>query len=116
MIVILTYVDFIKEPIDRINNGKKDINSPYKNVGIRRWKKSVSGKIFPTQKGISLKFPEWTELLRVFDEIFLTHQEIYTATSCLLDKEIAGHDKSKCEECISMEMPPLGMVDIIIPI
>ena len=130
MIVILSYVDFIKEPISRINNGEKDINvkyhigagyhiscnSPYKNVGIRLWEKSLSGKIFPTQKGISLKFPEWTELLRVFDEIFLSHQEVYTATSCLIDKNIEGHDKTTCEECISLEMPPLGEVDIIIPL
>ena len=130
MIVILSYVDFIKEPISRINNGEKDINvkyhigagyhiscnSPYKNVGIRLWEKSLSGKIFPTQKGISLKFPEWTELLRVFDEIFLSHQEVYTATSCLIDKNIVGHDKTTCEECISLEMPPLGEVDIIIPL
>ena len=130
MIVILSYVDFIKEPISRINNGEKDINvkyhigagyhiscnSPYKNAGIRLWEKSLSGKIFPTQKGISLKFPEWTELLRVFDEIFLSHQEVYTATSCLIDKNIEGHDKTTCEECISLEMPPLGEVDIIIPL
>ena len=130
MIVILSYVDFIKEPISRINNGEKDINvkyhigagyhiscnSPYKNVGIRLWEKSLSGKIFPTQKGISLKFPEWTELLRVFDEIFLSHQKVYTATACLIDKNIEGHDKTTCEECISLEMPPLGEVDIIIPL
>ena len=84
MIVILNYVDYMKEPISRINNGEKDIkvkhhiragfhiscNSPYKNVGIRLWEKSLRGKTFPTQKGISLKFPEWTELLRVFEEIF----------------------------------------------
>ena len=130
MIVILSYVDFIKEPISRINNGEKDINvkyhigagyhiscnSPYKNVGIRLWEKSLSGKIFHTQKGISLKFPEWTEVLRVFDEIFLSHQEVYTATSCLIDKNIEGHDKTTCDECISLEMPPLGEVDIIIPL
>ena len=130
MLVILNYVDYMKEPISRINNGEKDINvkhhigagyhiscnSPYKNVGIRLWEKSISGKIFPTQKGISLKFPEWTELLRVFDDIFLTHQEVYTASSCLIDKEKPNHDASQCEECISMEMPPLGEVNIIIPL
>ena len=130
MLVILNCVDYMKEPISRINNGEKDINvkhhigagyhiscnSPYKNVGIRLWEKSISGKIFPTQKGISLKFPEWTELLRVFDDIFLTHQEVYTASSCLIDKEKPNHDASQCEECISMEMPPLGEVNIIIPL
>ena len=66
MLVILNYVDYMTEPISRINNGEKDINvkhhigagyhiscnSPYKNVGIRLWEKSLSGKIFPTQKGI----------------------------------------------------------------
>ena len=122
MLVILNYVDYMKEPIGRINNGEKDINvkhhigagyhiscnSPYKNVGIRLWEKSLRGKIFPTQKGISLKFPEWTELLRVFQEIFLTHQEIYTASSCLLDKDKPNHDASQCQECISMETPALG--------
>ena len=123
------YVDYMKEPIQWINNGEKDVNikhhigagyhiscnSPYRNVGIRQWEKSLSGKIFPTQKGISLKFPEWSELMRVFHEIFLT-QEVYTATSCLLDKNKLNHDPSKCEECISMESPALGEVDIIIPL
>ena len=130
MLVILNYVDYMKEPIGRINNGEKDINvkhhigagyhiscnSPYKSVGIRLWEKSLRGKIFPTQKGISLKFPEWTELLRVFQEIFLTHQEIYTASSCLLDKDKPNHDASQCQECISMETPALGEVDIMIPL
>ena len=130
MLVILNYVDYMKEPIERINNGAIGLNikyhigagyhiscnSPYKNVGIRLWEKSVSGKIFPTQKGISLKFPEWSELLKVFDEIFLTHQEVYTASSCLIDKDKPDHDASKCQECISMESPSLGEVDIIIPL
>ena len=130
MLVILNCIDYMKEAIGRLTNCEKDINvkfhigagyhiscnSPYKNVGIRLWEKSVSGKIFPTQKGISLKFPEWSELLRVFEEIFLTHQEIYTAISCLIDKDKPNHDASKCEECISMEMPALGEVDIIIPL
>ena len=41
---------------------------------------------------------ELSELLRVFDDIFLTHQEVYTATSCLIDKEKPNHDASQCEE------------------
>ena len=76
----------------------------------------MSGKNFPTQKRISFKLPEWTELLRVFHKNFSTHQEIYTATSCLLDKDNPNHDLSKCEECISMDMPALGQVDIVIPL
>ena len=64
MLVILNYVDYMKEPIQRINNGEKDVNikyhigagyhiscnSPYKNVEIRQWEKSQSGKIFPLRR------------------------------------------------------------------
>ena len=96
MLVLLNYVDYMKEPIQKINNGEKDINikyhigagyhiscnSPYRNVGIRQWEKSLSGKSFPTQKGISLKFPELVELMRVFDDIFLTHQFIPPHHAC----------------------------------
>ena len=71
---------------------------------------------FPTQKGILLKFTEWVELMRVFDDIFLKHQEVYMASSCLLDKDKPNHDPSKYEKCISMESPALGQVDIIIPL
>ena len=67
MLIILNCVDYMKEPIQRINNGEKDVNikyhigagyhiscnSPYNNVGIRQWEKSLNGKIFPTQKGNS---------------------------------------------------------------
>ena len=112
----------MKEPIQRINNGEKDVNikyhigagyhiscnSPYKNVGIRQWEKSLSG--------LRREFPEWVELMRVFDDIFLTHKEVYLASSCLLDKDKPNHDPSKCDECISMESPALGQVDIIIPL
>ena len=63
-----------------------------------------------------MKFPEWIELMRVFDDIFLTHQEVYMASSCLLDKDKHNHDPSKCEEYVSMELPALGQVDIIIPL
>ena len=64
MLVILNYVDYMKEPIKQINNGEKDVNikhhigagyhiscnSPYKNVEIRQWEKSLSGKIFPLRR------------------------------------------------------------------
>ena len=50
MLVILNYVDYMKEPIQKINNGEKEVNvkyhigagyhiscnSPYKNVRIKQ--------------------------------------------------------------------------------
>ena len=51
--------------------------------------------------------------MKVFDDIFLTHQGVYTAST--LEKDKPNHDPPKCEECISMESPALGEADIIIP-
>ena len=68
MLVMLNYVDYMKEPIQKIKNGEKEVNIKY-HIGAG-YHISMGNQIFPTQKGISLKFPEWIELMRVFDDIF----------------------------------------------
>ena len=78
LVVILHYVEFIMTAIQKISDGKKEVDSsyylgsgiyvtcafPYRNVSIRLWKMAI-GKKYPTPQGISFRFNEWNEFIKV---------------------------------------------------
>ena len=83
LIVILDYLEFIMSAIQKISDGKKEVDSsyylgsgiyvtcafPYRNVSVRFWK-MANGRKYPTPQGISFKFNEWDEFIKVAQRIF----------------------------------------------
>ena len=69
----------ITNEFEKISSGHKDIdmkrhivggfylsvNSPFKYVGIRRWKNNSNVSLYPTSEGVSLKGDEWHKALGV---------------------------------------------------
>ena len=112
LVVILHYVEFIMAAIQKISKGKKEVDSsyylvtglyvscafPYRNVSIRMWK-TANGKKYPTAQGMSFKFNEWDEFIKVAQKMYSEYTEIYTCEPCILDEDRSGHDVNTCEEC-----------------
>ena len=70
---------------------------PYRNVSIRFWK-TANGKRYPTPEGISFKFNECNEFIKVAQR-YTEYSEIYSCEPCILVEDRSGHDMSSCEEC-----------------
>ena len=114
LVVILHYVEFIMSSIQKKFDGKREVDSsyhlrssicvtcasPYRNVSIRFWK-TANGKRYPTPEGISFKFNEWDEFIKVAQRIYTEYSEIYSCEPCILDEDRSGHDMNTCEECKS---------------
>ena len=78
LVVILHYVEFIMAAIEKISDGKKEVDSsyylgsgiyvtcayPYRNVSVRLWK-IANGRKYATPQGISFRFNEWNEFIKV---------------------------------------------------
>ena len=78
LVVILHNVEFIVSSIQKISDGKREVDSsyrlgsgiyvscatPYRNMFIRFWK-TANGKKYPTPEGISFKFNEWDQFIKV---------------------------------------------------
>ena len=73
-------------------------NSPYKCVGIRKWKTNAKGDLFPTTEGLSCKPKEWEEFLKVCNQMYSKRMEIYTYVPCLIQPDQGHHSKLTCEE------------------
>ena len=112
LVVILHYVEFIMSAIEKISDGKKDVDCsyylgsgiyvtcafPYRNVSIRLWK-MANGRKYATPQGISLRFNERNEFIKVAQKMYSEYSEIYTCEPCILDQDRSGHDVNTCEEC-----------------
>ena len=72
--------------------------SRYRNVSIRFWK-TGNGKKYPTPEGISFKFSEWEDFIKVAQKMYSEYTEIYSCESCILDEDRTGHDINTYEEC-----------------
>ena len=78
-LMILHNVEILNHTLDKILKGEEglnsrihiggsyyiSVNSPYKTVAIRMWRKWGNGEYFPTKNGITLNFEEWTEFIKV---------------------------------------------------
>ena len=130
LVVILHYVEFIMAAIQKISDGRKEVDSsyyldsgiyvtcafPYRNVSIRLWK-MVNGKKYPTPQRISFRFNEWNEFIKVAQKMYTEYSEIYTCEPCILDEDRTGHDVNTCEECkTDMETSCRGEVKEDIPL
>ena len=112
LVVILHYVEFIMSSIQKISDGKREVDSsyhlgssiyvtcatPYRNVSIRFWK-TANGKRYPTPEGMSCEFNELDEFIKVAQRMYTEYSEIYSYEPCILDENRSGHDIDTCEEC-----------------
>ena len=85
---------------------------PYRNVSVRLWK-IANGRKYATPQGISFRFNEWNEFIKMYSE----YSEIYTCEPCILDQDRSGHDVNTGEECkADMEVSCKGEVTEDIPL
>ena len=94
--MVMDFGQQITNQLDRITSGAKDIdlkkhicgglylsvNSPYKYVGIRKWRTISNGILYPTSEGVSLKANEWHEALDVTKKTL--HREVGALPMCLM--------------------------------
>ena len=112
LVVILHFVEFIMSAIRKNSEGKEAVASsyhvgsgiyvtcaaPYRNVSIRFWN-VANGKRYPTPEGVSFKFNEWDEFIKVVQRMYSEYTEIYFCQPCILDENRSGHHSKTCEEC-----------------
>ena len=130
IVVILHFVEFIMSAIQKISEGKETVESsyhigsgiyvtcatPYRNVSIRFWN-TANGKRYPTPEGISFKFNEWYEFIKVAQRMYSEYTEIYSCQPCILDEDRPGHNSESCDECgISQDTFSKGEVNEDIPL
>jgi hypothetical protein len=71
----------------------------YACVTIRKfWMPDDGAKIAPTRKGIALKIPEWTNLLKCRPLVDSTSSDLKNAMSCA-DLHDSQREKAQCREC-----------------
>ena len=72
---------------------------------------------YATPQGISFRFNEWNEFIKVAQQMYSEYSEIYTCEPCILDEDRSGHDVNTCEECkADMETSCRGEVKEDIPL
>ena len=130
LVVLIHLSEIINHALQAILNGEKGVekkvhiggsyyvacNSPYKSVGIRRWKLNAKGELFPTTEGISCKPKEWEELMKVCNQMYSERMELYTSVPCIIQPDQANHNKLTCEECSHLDESARGEVDLEIPL
>ena len=130
IMMIMHFGQQITNQLDRITAGTKDIdlkkhigggfylsvNSPYKYVGIRKWKTNSTGTLYPTSEGVSLRATEWREALDVINKLYTERLELYQCVSCILDPNKPDHDSNSCVECSHLENSAKGEVFVDIPL
>ena len=130
LVVLVHFSELINHALQAILKGDKGIekkvhigssyyvacNSPYKSVGIRKWKTNAKGDLFPTTEGLSCKPKEWEELVKVCNQMYSERMEIYTYVPCLIQPDQPNHSKLSCEECSHLDESAKGEVDVEIPL
>ena len=130
LVVLVHFSELINHALQAILKGDKGIekkvhiggsyyvacNSPYKSVGIRKWKTNAKGDLFPTTEGLSCKPKEWEEFLKVCNQMYSERMEIYTYVPCLIQPDQPKHAKLTCEECSHLDESTKGEVDVEIPL
>ena len=130
IMMIMHFRQQITNPLDRITTGIKDIdlkkhiggvfylsvNSPYKYIGIRKWKTNSTGTLYPTSEGVSLRASEWREALDVINKLYTERLELYQCVSCILDLNKPDHDSNSCAECSHLDNTAKGEVFVDIPL
>ena len=92
------------------------VNSPYKTVAIRMWRKGGNGEYFPTKSGITMSCGEWDEFTKISNKIYSERMEIFTHVPCLMQPDQPGHNKVFCAECCDSAKAPMRAVDFDIPL
>ena len=130
LVVLVHFSEIINQALQAIVKGDKAIekkvhvggsyyvacNSPYKSVGIRKWKTNAKGDLFPTTEGISCKPKEWEEFLKVCNQMYSERMELYTYVPCLIQPDQPQHNRLTCEECGHLDESARGEVDVEIPL
>ena len=130
LVVLFHFSELINHALQAILKGDKGIekkvhiggsyyvscNSPYKSVGIRKWKTNAKGDLFPTTEGLSCKPKEREELLKVCNQMYSERMEMYTCAPCLIQPDQPNYSKLTCEECGHLDESARGEVDVEIPL
>ena len=129
-VMILHNVEIINHTLEKILKGEDglnsrihigasyylSVNSPYKTVAIRMWRKGGNGEYFPTKCGITMSCGEWDEFTKISNKIYSERMEIFTHVPCLMQPDQPGHNKVFCAECCESAKAPMGEVDFDIPL
>ena len=129
-VMILHNVEIINHTLEKILKGEEglnsrihiggsyylSVNSPYKTVAIRMWRKGGNGEYFPTKSGITMSCGEWDEFTKISNKIYSERMEIFTHIPCLMQSDQPGHNKVFCAECCESTKAPMGEVDFDIPL
>ena len=92
IVVMMHYGEVMSNEVEKTIKGDAEVDkkmhigggmyptspSPYKTVGIRRWKKNNMNELCPTSEGKSLKLNEWRECLKIVNKMYSEKIELYT--------------------------------------
>ena len=106
LVVMMHYGEVMTNEVEKIINGEAEVDkkmhigggmyltstSPYKTVGIRRWKKNNANELYPTSEGISLKINEWRECMKIVNKMYSEKIELYTFIPCIIQPDKADHN------------------------
>ena len=129
-VMILHNVKIINHTLEKILKGEDglnsrihigasyylSVNSLYKTVAIRMWRKGGNGEYFPTKCGITMGCGEWNEFTKISNKIYSERMESFSHVPCLMQPDQAGHNKAFCAECCESDKTPMGEVDFDIPL
>ena len=130
LVVMMHYGEVMTNEVEKIIKGESEVDkkmhigggmyltstSPYKTMGIRRWKKNNANELYPRSDGISLKINEWRECLKYVKKMYSEKIELYTYIPCIIQPDKADHNHLTCPECIIEDVSAKGEVDVDIPI
>ena len=130
LVVMMHYGEVMVNEVEKIIKGETDVDkkihigggmyltstSPYKTVGIRRWKKNNANDLYPTSEGVSLKINEWRECMKYVNKMYSEKIELYTYIPCIIQPDKADHNQLTCSECVVEDVCAKGEVDVDIPI
>ena len=128
--MILHNMEILNHSLDKVSKGEEglnsrihiggsyyiSVNSPYKTVAIRSWRKGGNGEYLITKNGITLNCGEWSEFTKISNRMCSERMEVFTHVPCLMQPDQPGHSKAFCAECCDSDKSPMGEVDFDIPL
>ena len=108
--------------IEKISDGKKDVDCsyylrsgiyvtcafPYRNVSIRLWK-MANGRKYATAQGISLRFNEWNEFIKVAQKCIQNIQKYIPVNPAFWIKIDQGMMSIHVKSARLIQKPPAGV-------
>lgn len=91
----------VDKTYDLGGNLRVNIKSPYWLIDVRRWFRPIGENqpLFPTTKGLKLKFQQWSSLMEADKQLRSVLPEISTAQVCLVDINHTEFEAGMCKGC-----------------